>query len=240
MSLPSDTHIESPSKRLCSEAVRNNCRILELGQETLTIELMQGDVELIYVTERLGQDGFLHPIRQEIENSGMVSHRLNLVRVLTRCVSADDDSILYNERATGKDGKVYPRLVIARMVDPLRDNSTETRKAVLIALANLLNSKTGDGTPANDVAKRMQAKRANAHANKYVVPINYDITPIGSPRKLCEVIVTRQVVEYIYTAYDNVSKKWAIENPDLAKQFFNYPYPQLAINELGYPITPLE
>lgn len=46
------------------------------------------------------------------------------------------------------------------------------------------------------------------------------------------------VVEIIHRMYCDTSDSWAVEYPDEANHFFTKPYPQIAIDTLGYPPEP--
>lgn len=224
---------DSPSKRFKPDTVRDNIKSDEYGCETLLIEAFQGGYELILIQEGIGQDGFYNNIREDINNGGDFSKKLRLVKIVTRCVAADNDNIMYNLRP-GKDGKVYPRQAILRMVD---GSTAQTRRACLEEIANFLNKTTPSPSPQNKIGLTLLAKRQARDLQKYIVPKHFDLTPLDHLRKLGHTIVDRNIVDFIPRAYSNVNREWYSENESLASEFFDAPYPLCAQTELGYPCT---
>lgn len=228
-----DNSSGSPSKRLKVASVKQNIQFTEFGCELLFIELFQGGYELIIIQESIGQDGFINNIREDIRNGGNLSNHLNLVKVVSRCISKDNDNLLLNTRPSGKNKDYYPRCAILRMIN----NSTAlTRHACLVELATKLNATYKPPNRALSTAFELHQKRSAAGLDKYVVGVNCDLTPPGlTPRKLSHALVSRSVVEFIKMSHSNVSTTWATDNVKLAREFFDYPYPAIAQSELGYP-----
>jgi hypothetical protein len=225
----------SPSKRLKISSVKENIRASDYGCELLFSELIQGGFELITLQEAIGQDGYLNKIREDIRNNGPLSKKLGLVKIMSRCISKDNDNILYNVRSSGKQGTNdrYPRCCIVRMVNA---STHLTRKSCLDEIARFLNEAYVAPNRNHKVAFDMHAKRKAANIAKYLVPPNFGLTQPGStPRKMDHVLVSRSIVELIKTAYTNVTPTWAAENPQLATEFFDPPYPVICQTELGYP-----
>jgi hypothetical protein len=224
---------ESPSKRHKPSTILQNFKFAEFGCEMLFIELLQGGYEIIILEESLGQDGFLQPIRDDIKNNGPLSTGFDIVRILSRKVSSDNDAMLMNTRSTSSTGNLYPRVCIVRLVESSDKNS---RKTCLEAIALALNN--SDATPNRQQkwAYDLYVKRQSNAMKKYVVPPNFDLTPsTANLRKMGNVFISRAVVEFIQKSFSNVTKTWASENQETAKEFFDHPYPSIAKSELGYP-----
>ena len=221
---------ESPSKKLKPEAALDNAQAADLGQETLSIELIQGGFELIRIQQKIGQDGFYNVVRKDMAQRGMLTQRLNLIRFVTCRKSPTEDYALLNAR-TNSHGQSYPRQLILRVVEK---STEESRRACLADLCKFLNDKADVPTPDNKIAYALHQKRLARHQLRYIVPLCCDATPADELRKLGDIVTSQHAIETIMQCFDHVNRSWAIENPDLADCFFNKPYPETAMQELGY------
>ena len=79
-------------------------------------------------------------------------------------------------------------------------------------------------------------ERHRAGLARYVVPSNFDRTPIsGKLSKLEDHLVSRAIIGIIQSTYKNTGPNWAKQNPLVAKHFFHGPtYPMYAKVNLGY------
>lgn len=66
--------------------------------------------------------------------------------------------------------------------------------------------------------------------------VNFDRTPsdLHNLRKIQDFLQDAEIVGLIKHLYENADVTWAVENPECAKQFFYEPYPQVAVDQLGY------
>ena len=197
------------------------------------IELFQGGFETNVLQEGTGQDGYLNFLREDIKQNGPISKSLGLLNIVTRCLSAQNDNQLYNLRGNHSTGVVYPCCFVLRMVSV---STPVSRRLCLENLAAALNKHTKQPPHENKVAHDLYLKRKANKLEKYFVQSNCDLTPgEGKRRKLGgHAVVSRSVVELIKNTYSNITNNWAKENPSLAAEFFDAPFPGIAIAELGY------
>lgn len=73
----------------------------------------------------------------------------------------------------------------------------------------------------------------------FVRAADFDRTPMHKAklRKLDEIVLDHTVVDIIHAMYGNVSQTWAKDYPEDASYFFSDPYPQIAVNALGYGVS---
>lgn len=223
----------SPTKRLKPDEARDSLKFAEFGCEQVHIELFHGCFELLCVEESFGQDGFYYPLRDDIKMRGKFSKEMGLVKVAKRCVGKDKNQMLMNARTSGRTKKHHPRCYIIRMVE---ESTPALRLVCAQSIAMFLNERDTP-PPKESTLLHLHTRRTIANQDRYVVPTAFDRTPNDARelRKLSHVLPDTQVIAFISKVYTNVTKTWASDNPGVAKQFFDPPYPKCAISELGYP-----
>jgi hypothetical protein len=67
--------------------------------------------------------------------------------------------------------------------------------------------------------------------------VDFDRTPLNKSmlRKLDVFVQDAAILDIISTIYGRVSQTWAVDYPTDAAFFFTRPYPDIAIDMLGYP-----
>jgi hypothetical protein len=233
-----DNNDGSPSKRIKITSLQN-IETPELhGQESITIEALQGNIEIIIVEARIGQDGYAQPIREGMNYRSantVMAHFVNslqLVTFLSRRVSKTNESFYKNERHL-PNGDRIPRQVIVRLVD---DTSPSSRKSCAQQICDFLNNSDKHHVPArNSPVRRVYDERKALNLSRYYLPHNFDKTKKQGPlNKLGDYVVPKDVIKFIHMTYSEVGQDWAQQNPEHAKCFFDPPYPDLAESELGY------
>ncbi|CAB9511978.1 hypothetical protein SEMRO_512_G157660.1 [Seminavis robusta] len=223
-------------KRLKIGDVRRNIKLAKLGCEYLYIEKVQNNMELITLEESPGQDGFLNPIREDIDNNGHLSQSHALTTIVTRRISITNENDCLNIRATGKAHEFYPRQFILAWPD--KESTKQTRAKKLTDIAAFLNSKEESRSLRRDSPlKKLADKRKDANLRKYIVPKNYDLTPSdeGMLHKLGHFVKPAHVVGLVRSSYEKASGSWYWNFRAFAKTLFDSPYPTIAQAELGYP-----
>lgn len=168
----------SPSKRLKPNEV-SGFRSSNDAQENLYINLVQGGFELIALEDRPDKDGFLNPLRKEVEANTIFSRRLNLKTIATRRAAPDDPEPAYNvvsgspSNHTRKPPPNIPRALVVRMVN---SSSKSTRKECLVGIASLLNKHHRENPPDQKYKMARQIWERNRLKDKVVIPADWDRT----------------------------------------------------------------
>ena len=226
----------SPSKRIKLNEVKASA--ISSSDERFYIELCQGGVELITLEMQPPEvephvGGFLKPCRDAILGHSRSLQNYNFITFVTFRASEEDPTALMNPIKIGAS-KAYPFQGIARLVN---NSNHRSRKKVLDALAKVSNDYHRSHPPPEFKGNHQAwAKAIAKHPAKYVVPDDYDQTPLRlwDLQKLDHYLTPAHVVAVIHKIFHNVDHSWAQNNPDLAKQFFSEPYPDEAVHGLGY------
>lgn len=230
----------SPSKRLKYDTAVKNMVMSQDGTEKIYVQCIQGGFELYYIEKTHGTDGWLNDLKDDINNQGNFSKSFQLLYVANRCISSNDNNVLYNPKTPAQlksSIPSIPRKVIVRMVT---SSSKSQRQKCCEAIAKFLNEAYWGRQPVAHAGEAIYRKWASDSKNRtprYVVPGNFDRTPNGSPdglAKLSHCIVHASCIEIIISSYDGINQQWATQNPELAQLYFDPPYPTEAKNILGY------
>lgn len=181
----------------------------------LQICAVKGGLELIRVGQSEGQDAFSNPLREEVRKKTKRANDWKLIAVVSQCSEPNSNTPKHNAYPD-KDGKHWPLCFFVRM----EHNSTpDSRKSILQELAKFL---------------RQQSHGRFKGGDYQLHPKRWDLTP-AILHPIGVFVRTSLVIQLIYSMFEPTpGKTWAVDNPEVARDFFNPPYPLAVQVEFGY------
>lgn len=207
---PAETKAPTPQKKSFDEIAAMNPVLTRV--RNMVVAMAIGPDHLCLTMYMLlrgeGIDAYGHPFYLAVNNGDFATK--GIVASIYRRVSHDDNTALVNRNNT-----YNCRAFIG--ISEQGTNTAAERLEKMKLIADFMNQ------PAN-----------NKYGSMFHVAEENDHTPPIRP-KLDHLILDTQLVELIFTIYNDVDSSWYSRYPDTAQEFFTPPYPAVAVARLGYP-----
>ena len=220
----------SPSKR----RKQGDIRFIS-GNDEVFGELLQGGLEVWSVERGMCDDGFTFDFGLSLEEGQF---------------GQDNQVICWTKRRTSKANNTpalnpsngYARMVLVRAVT-LSTNDSRLKFAdrfVQVRDVHPCHNTCPYSASHLHRSQELNATRKDRgwKAKPFVKAAKFDRTPptAFALNKVDQFVQDHMVIEIINSIYGNASDVWAMDNPDDAGCFFSRPYPEIAIQTLGYPL----